>query len=128
MKKELIFNTNLHFEHENWNRELNFWEDELASFQNRLEELAVRWTDKSVLAQIEKFQNQFLLEKEAINSIQDQIEMHETNMAHHYEKDEDVLNKDLVKIHLTLRERMENERSLFNEMKSNLFRFLTKYL
>ncbi len=128
MKKELIFNTNLHFEHENWNRELNFWEDELASFQNRLEELAVRWTDKSVLAQIEKFQNQFLLEKEAINSIQDQIEMHETNMAHHYEKDEDVLNKDLVKIHLTLRERMEKERSLFNEMKSNLFRFLTKYL
>jgi hypothetical protein len=128
MKKELIFNTNLHFEHENWSRELSFWEDELASFQNRLEELAVRWTDKSVLAQIEKFQNQFLLEKEAINSIQDQIEMHETNMAHHYEKNEDVLNKDLVEKHLKLRERMENERDLFNDMKNKLFRFLTKYM
>ena len=128
MKKELIFNTNLHFEHENWNRELNFWEDELASFQNRLEELAVRWTDKSVLAQIEKFQNQFLLEKEAINLIQDQIEMHETNMADHYEKNEDVLNKDLVEKHLKLRERMESERDLFHDMKKNLFRFLTKYM
>jgi len=128
MKKELIFNTNLHFEHENWNRELNFWEDELASFQNRLEELAVRWTDKSVLAQVELFQNQFLLEKEAINSIQDQIEMHETNMADHYEKNEDVLNKDLVEKHLKLRERMENERELFNDMKNKLFRFLTKYM
>lgn len=128
MKKELIFNTNLHFEHENWNRELNFWEDELASFQNRLEELAVRWTDKSVLAQVELFQNQFLLEKEAINSIQDQIEMHETNMADHYEKNEDVLNKDLVEKHLKLRERMENERKLFTDMKNKLFRFLTKYM
>ena len=128
MKKELIFNTNLHFEHENWNRELNFWEDELASFQNRLEELAVRWTDKSVLAQVELFQNQFLLEKEAINSIQDQIEMHETNMAGHYEKNEDVLNKDLVEKHLKLRERMENERELYNDMKNKLFRFLTKYM
>ena len=128
MKKELIFNTNLHFEHENWNRELNFWEDELASFQNRLEELAVRWTDKSVLAQVELFQNQFLLEKEAINSIQDQIEMHETNMAGHYEKNEDVLNKDLVEKHLKLRERMENERELFTDMKNKLFRFLTKYM
>ena len=128
MKKELIFNTNLHFEHENWNRELNFWEDELASFQNRLEELAVRWTDKSVLAQVELFQNQFLLEKEAINSIQDQIEMHETNMAGHYEKNEDVLNKDMVEKHLKLRERMENERELFNDMKNKLFRFLTKYM
>ena len=128
MKKELIFNTNLHFEHENWNRELNFWEDELASFQNRLEELAVRWTDKSVLAQVELFQNQFLLEKEAINSIQDQIEMHETNMAGHYEKNEDVLNKDMVEKHLKLRERMENERELYNDMKNKLFRFLTKYM
>jgi hypothetical protein len=128
MKGELIFNTNLHFEHENWSRELSFWEDELSSFQNRLDELAVRWTDKSVLAQIDKFQNQFLLEKEAIHSIKDQIGMHETNMAHHYEKDEDVLNKELVLKHVKLRERMENERELFHGMKSNLFRFLTKYM
>lgn len=128
MKSELIFNTNLHFEHENWNRELSFWEDELISFQNRLEELAGRWTDRSVLAQIEKFQNQFLLEKEAIHSIKDQIGMHEANMSDHYEKNEDVLNKDLVKKHLKLRDRMESERDLFLEMKSNLFRFLTKYM
>lgn len=128
MKSELIFNTNLHFEHENWNRELSFWEDELISFQNRLEELAGRWTDRSVLAQVEKFQNQFLLEKEAIHSIKDQIGMHEANMADHYEKNEDVLNKDLVKKHLKLRDRMESERDLFLEMKSNLFRFLTKYM
>ena len=128
MKSELIFNTNLHFEHENWNRELSFWEDELTSFQNRLDELAERWTDKSVLAQVDKFQNQFLIEKEAIHSIKDQIGMHETNMADHYERNEDVLNKEMVQKHLKLRERMENERELFIEMKSLFFRFLMKYM
>lgn len=128
MKKELIFNTDLHFEHENWNRELNFWKDELITFQNRLNELNMRWTEKSILAEIEKFQNQFTVHKEAINSIQDQIEMHETNMAAHYQKEEDVLNKNLVHNHLLYRDKMETQRTLYNELKRDFFRLLTRYL
>jgi len=63
MKNELIYNVDLHFEHENWQRELNFWEDELKSFHLRLEELVMRWTDQGVLAEIEKFQNQFMIQE-----------------------------------------------------------------
>ena len=37
--KEIVYNENLHFEHENWKSELAFWEDELKSFTNRLSEL-----------------------------------------------------------------------------------------
>ena len=59
MEQELIYNADLHFEHENWQRELDFWGDELKSFHLRLEELINRWTDHKVLAEIEKFQNQF---------------------------------------------------------------------
>ena len=128
MKKELIFNTDLHFEHENWNRELLFWEDELTSFQNRLDELVVRWTAKEVLAEVEKFQNHIIVHREAIVSIKNQIELHETNMADHYKKDEDVLNKDLVSKHELPRYKIEIQRNLFNEFKGNFFRFLTKYL
>lgn len=128
MKKELIFNTDLHFEHENWNRELLFWEDELTSFQNRLDELVLRWTAKEVLAEVEKFQNHIIVHREAIVSIKNQIELHETNMADHYKKDEDVLNKDLVSKHELLRYKIEIQRNLFNEFKGNFFRFLTKYL
>ena len=128
MKKELIFNTDLHFEHENWNRELLFWEDELISFQNRLDELVLRWTAKEVLAEVEKFQNHIIVHREAIVSIKNQIELHETNMADHYKKEEDVLNKDLVSKHELLRYKIEIQRNLFNEFKGNFFRFLTKYL
>ena len=128
MKKELIFNTDLHFEHENWNRELLFWEDELVSFQNRLDELVLRWTDKGVLAEVEKFQNHIIVHREAIFSIKNQIELHETNMADHYKKNEDVLNKYLVSKHELLRYKIEIQRNLFNEFKGNFFRFLPKYL
>jgi hypothetical protein len=34
--EEVIFNEDLHFEHQQWRSELAFWEDELKSFKNRL--------------------------------------------------------------------------------------------
>ncbi|MEL4455640.1 hypothetical protein [Lutimonas vermicola] len=128
MKKETIYNADLHFEHENWQREINFWEDELKSFHKRLEELVSRWTDKSVLAEIEKFQNKFMIQGKEFDSLKDQIAMHEKNMAAHYEKNEDVLNKMFVNQHLDFRKVLETERNLYNDLKKDFFRFLTKYM
>jgi len=128
MEKELIYNADLHFEHENWQRELDFWEDELKSFHLRLDELVKRWTDHKVLAEIEKFQNQFMIQEKEFDSLKDQIAMHEKNMASHYEKNEDVLNKMFVSQHLSLREVMVTERNLYNNLKKDFFRFMTKYM
>lgn len=128
MKKEVIFNEDLHFEHKNWNRELDFWEDELRSFNNRLQELVIRWTDESVLSQIEKFQNKFLIQESTIDSIKNQIEMHETNMSEHYKIHEDVLNKTLVEIHLSIRKQMDSQRKIYDGLKKDFFTFLTKYM
>jgi hypothetical protein len=128
MKEELIFNPDLHFEHETWSRELDFWQDELESFQNRLNELIMRYTDKDMFVQVEKFQNQLTIHEEFINSIKNQIQMHESNMADHYKKNEDSMNRNMVKKHLEIRDRIEYQRGIINEMKKNLFSFLTEYL
>ena len=128
MKEELIFNTDLHFEHETWRRELDFWQDELESFQNRLNELVMQYTDKDMYANVEKFQNQLCIHEEVMNSIGNQIQMHESNMADHYKKNEDSMNRDMVKKHLEIRRRMEIQRDIISEMKKNLFSFLTRYL
>ena len=128
MEKELIYNVDLHFEHENWQRELDFWEDELKSFHLRLDELVKRWTDHKVLAEIEKFQNQFMIQEKEFDSLKDQIAMHEKNMASHSEKNEDVLNKMFVSQHLSVREVMETDRNLYDKLKKDFFRFMTKYM
>lgn len=128
MEKEVIYNADLHFEHENWQREINFWEDELKSFHKRLEELVLRWTDKTVLAEIEKFQNKFMIQEKEFDALKDQIAMHEKNMAGHYEKNEDVLNKTFVDQHLDFRKVLETERNLYYDLKKEFFRFLTKYM
>ncbi len=45
-KTEVQYNEDLHFEHQQWQSEPAFWEDELKSFKNRLEELMSHLTKK----------------------------------------------------------------------------------
>ena len=54
----------LHFEHRIWTNNMKFYRDELKIFENRLEELVTRNTKLEVTAQIEHFQNQFILQRE----------------------------------------------------------------
>lgn len=128
MEKEVIFNSDLHFEHKQWKRELLFWEDELKSLQNRLNELVLRWTDKEVLAQLEQYQNQFMIQKNAIDELEDHIILHETNISEHFKKGEDVLDFQMIKEHTEFRNKMDTQRILYSDLKRNFFRFLSKYM
>jgi len=128
MKNKLIFNSDLHFEHNQWRRELFFWEDELKSFQNRLEELVKRWTKKDILAQLEHYQNQFILQEKVINTLQDDIHIHEASIAAASKKGKDLLDTTLVKKHIEFRNRMEVQRHIYRDLKKEFFKFLTKYM
>ncbi|GGK44613.1 hypothetical protein GCM10007963_11020 [Lutibacter litoralis] len=128
MKNELIFNSDLHFEHNQWRRELFFWEDELKSFQNRLEELVKRWTKKEMLVQLEHYQNQFILQDDVINTLQDDIHIHEISIAAASKNGKDLLDTTLVKKHIEFRNRMEVQRHIYRDLKKEFFKFLTKYM
>lgn len=128
MKTEVIFNSDLHFEHKLWKGELLFWEDELKSFKNRLEELVNLWTDKIMLAQLEHYQNQFLIHENTINEIQECINAHEINIAAHSKKEEDVLDTMLIKKHVECRNHIETQRHIYSDLKKEFFRFLSKYM
>jgi len=126
MEKVLIFNSDLHFEHEQWSKDLLFWEDELKSFKKRLNELVLRWTDKNILVQLEQFQNQFIRHEEVINSLKNGIHSHEINMSEHFRKGEDVLDSLFVRKHVEYREHMEVQRHLYANLKKEFFKFLSK--
>ncbi len=128
METNVIFNSDLHFEHKLWKAELLFWEDELKSFNNRLSELVTRWTDKDVLAQLEHFQNKFILHGEVIETFQNEVNHHETDIAEHSNKGVEALDQILVKKHIETRNSIEMERNLYNTLKKDFFSFLSKYM
>jgi uncharacterized protein (DUF342 family) len=127
-KSEVLYNEDLHFEHKQWQSELSLWEDELKSFNNRLEELVKRWTNKDVLAQLEHYQNEFILHGNILESLLHDINVHETDMAEHSKKKEDVINREFAEQHLEFRSKMENQRDIYSDLKKKFFRFLSKYL
>jgi hypothetical protein len=128
MKKEIIYNSDLHFEHNQWTSELAFWKDELKTFNNRLEELVNRWTDKEMLAKLEHFQNEFIIHEELVQVFQDDINAHERNMSVNVSKEEDVLDRSLVKKHIEFREKMQTQRHIYAELKKEFYTFLSKYM
>ncbi len=128
METEVIYNSNLHFEHEQWKGELFFWKDELKSFNNRLSELVTRWTKQEVLKQLEHFQNEFILHGGVIDDLLETIENHDTRIAAQSKSGMEVMDTQLVKKHFEFRDRMETQRLIYADLKKEFFKFLTKYM
>jgi len=128
MNTEVIYNSDLHFEHVSWKRELLFWKDEIKSFQNRIDEIVDRWSDKKILNELNKFQNGFILHENNIDNCMEEIDAHELNIAKHYQIEQNVIDIPDFKKHNEYRERMETERGIFNELKKEFFHFLAKYM
>ena len=128
METQVIYNSDLHFEHEHWRSELLFWKDEIRSFNNRLEDLVARWTDKEVLAQLEHYQNEFILHQGRIDEFLEGIEKHEHRMAGKSMAGEISMDTVLVKNHMEFREEMEVQRQMFHTLKKEFFAFLTRYM
>ncbi|WP_224490064.1 hypothetical protein [Robertkochia flava] len=126
--KKIINNADLHFEHETWQKELLFWKDEIKSFQKRLSEIASRWTDEQVLARLEQFQNQFFIHREKINDLLDETEGHEHIIAMNVNADHDAIDMKGYRHHEEIREQMESERLIYNDLKKRFFGFLSRYM
>lgn len=63
----------LHHQGNDWLRELEFYKDELALLTTRLEEVASKNTDKGVLAQVEHFQNKFVLLRQQVDELKHDV-------------------------------------------------------
>ena len=108
MEKVIIDNSDLHFEHKQWDSELAFWKDELKSFNLRLDELVNRWTKKEVLQKLEHYQNEFMLYNGVIEKLQEEIQVHETNIAAQERTGRPALDTILVKNHSDFRKKWKN--------------------
>ena len=87
-----------------------------------------KWTDKNVLKELSAFQNSFIIHRNNIDHCMEEIDAHELNIAKHYEIEQNVIDIPDLKKHNEFRERMETERGIFNELKKEFFKFLSKYM
>lgn len=125
---QLITNSDLHFEHKLWEKEILFREDEIASFQNRLDEIEEKWTNDKVLVEMGQFQNQFILHKGKMEKLKNEIEAHEIRIAGQLMANEDAIDRVALKYHQDMREKMDIQRSIYTDLKKRFFSFLSAYM
>lgn len=125
METKVVYNEDLHFEHEQWKRELEFWEDELLTFKHRLEDMLEKNPDKSILSKLDNYENRFRIHEDKIRNFKQRIYSHELNMARITEKGENAIDRVSYEYHLEFRNQIEVQRQMYHELKKEFYEFLT---
>lgn len=118
----------MHAEHRLWQSQLLLAKDQLKSFQNRLSEVNTANTSKEIRAEIEKFQNQFISEREVIDILIHDIREDEFNLAKKVQENNVATEHRKFQENTLLMERMAIFNKIFLELGVNFTRFISKTL
>lgn len=118
--------SDLHFEHEVWLNTLQFCKDEITIFERRMGELATRNTDKSLLAELEHFQNQYIRQREVIDVLRHDIKQHENFLEKESVEHPTAIDHRSFGDHTELRNQMETFEKLYHELKNEFYRWVAK--
>lgn len=118
----------LHEDHKQWLNNLVFYKDELKIMQNRIAEIAQKNSSKEVLALVEHFQNQFIVQKELIDTISHDLKLHEQALEKEVKKNETAIDHRKFPVHLDELESMQSFEKIFNELRKELNLFLAKHM
>ena len=127
-KEKTKYINELHHEHLLWIKDLGFYKDELNVFKRRLTEIAGMYTSKDVLAKLEHFQNQFILQKEQFDLLQHDINEQESKIDKTVKSGNHSLNLLSLEAQQLLREKVQSAEKIFIETKHGFFRFLSDVL
>jgi uncharacterized protein (DUF342 family) len=120
-------NVQLHGDHIEWNKELSFYQDSITTFENRLSELSEDYESLESRKKIEHFQNQFIIQRNAVDKLKNLIQKHEIVIGVNEKtgvQTEPTLNDE--NYHNYIAEKIDDHRKLFNELKDEFYHFVTE--
>jgi hypothetical protein len=118
----------LHGEHKTWLNKLLFYKDEISIMKKRIAEIAQRNTAKEVLAFVEHFQNQLIIQDEQIDILAHNIRAHELSLEKAADKNPTAIDHVKFEDHVVQRSEVETFEKIFNELRNELIRVLSKWM
>jgi hypothetical protein len=124
-RKPLIY---LHEDHQKWFQEIGFYKDELKIFVKRLEEIASRNSGIDLRKQIEHFQNQFIIQKEKLDMLNHDLNIHEQWLAIYAKEHPTTIENELFADHSVMKRQVTIFEKFYEELKAEFLRFLEKWM
>jgi len=116
------------FKHElnEWGKNIEFYLADLDILKERLVEVAGKNTKASVMAGAEHFQNQFILQKDNLQHLNHKVKVQKDKLDAEIKKITGLGDLDLVDNQHFLREAVQLNEKIFQELKHSFYRFLSK--
>ena len=119
----------LHFDHELWLIEMAFWKQEIEVLDKYLAAVNASYSDTVVRAEVEHFQNQFIIQLNFINSLKNDVKAQEALISL---LEKDINNKKLQQKkaddEYDIRDRMLTNQKLYVELKQSFKQWLSNKL
>ena len=119
----------LHFDHELWLIEMAFWKQEIDVLDKYLAAVSASYSVISVRAEVERFQNQFIIQRSFINDLKHDVKAQETLIAL---LEKEINNKKLQQKkaddEYTIRDRMLTNQKIYVELKQGFKLWLSNKL
>jgi len=107
---------------------LAFYKDEILVMQNRISEIAKKNTSKDVLSFVEHFQNQLIVQKEQIDTLNHEINIHEDSIEAKANKKAVANGQKKFFDHSMQRDKIEVFEKDFNDLRKELIHFVSKWI
>ena len=117
-----------HSENSEWVSKLNFYKDEITILKERLAEVASKNSHKEVLAEVEHFQNQFIIQKNNIDEISHNVKMNEESLQKEINSNPIAVDHRKVEYHINEKNAVESFEKNFNDLRSEFKVFLAKHM
>lgn len=115
-------------EHREWLRGIEFYNIEIDILKKRLAEVSQDYTDPAVKAQVEHFQNQFIIQINNLDELRSAIKKHENHLDNDAANHAQHITKETLSEHETLRENYYGLEKIINELRHEFNKFLVKYM
>lgn len=115
-------------EHSDWLRGIDFYKDEIHILENRLSEVSQKWTKTEVKAEVEHYQNQFIIQKANLEDLQSGIKQHEVHMSNDAQNKALHLSNNTLAEHDNMRERYQSLERTIVDLRHDFNKFLSRYM
>jgi hypothetical protein len=109
-------------------RGIEFYNIELGILQGRLQEIASDNTAEKVQAEVDQFQDQFMIHGNYLNALKHDIHVNDRNIAVELLVTKDSVNEHIAAEHGSIHERFVNEEIIFNDLRHKFNRFAAEWL
>lgn len=111
-------------EHDAWQDRIRFFKDEISHFNHHLGRLAISGGRNDTMASVERFQNQFIRQKEVLDIIRHDFKQHENLIEALEDGAANEPSGGIQKIHSTQREKLEQFERIFHDLRNEFNVFL----